>query len=248
MRTFGNAALNFWSEGRPPLVVAEFGISHNGDFGALSRALLDYEKADIYKFQIHSDEEMYSDHRARDILHRAHLSNEELREVLTLSKLMGKKTMLTSFCPETARVAAKWYDEGLVDILKVGSGECDNWVMADILKRDSRGRERTIVVSLGMVRGTVPYEFGHRCAALHCVSKYPAFWPELFAIRGLMRQNPGAAIGFSDHSPSGHNENAVAATTLGAAILERHVACQHVNSADAKVEDNQREFDNYVFA
>ena len=57
---------------------------------------------------------------------------------------------------------------------------------------------------------------------LHCTSEYPAPAEEtnLNAI-GVMRQAFGLPVGFSDHTTG--NEAAIAATALGAVVIEKHL-------------------------
>jgi sialic acid synthase SpsE len=126
------------------------------------------------------------------------------------------------------------FDEASADVLdglgvpgfKIGSGELTNLPFLAALAR----RGRPLIVSTGMatmvevaaavdaIRAT-----GERqLALLHCVSSYPAAPADAnLAAMATMRQAFGLQTGWSDHTPG--IELPVAATALGAAVVEKHL-------------------------
>ena len=83
---------------------------------------------------------------------------------------------------------------------------------------------------------------------LHCISKYPSL-PEEMNLKfintlELMFKKP---VGFSDHSIG--NTMSIAAVTLGAKVLEKHVTLDsHSEGPDHHFAMNFEEFENYVKA
>jgi N-acetylneuraminate synthase/N,N'-diacetyllegionaminate synthase len=133
------------------------------------------------------------------------------------------------------------FDDASADLLdamdvpgfKVGSGELTNLPFLERLAR----RGRPMIVSTGMatmievaaavdaIRNTGLAEL----ALLHCVSSYPAA-PEdanLEAMR-TMREAFGLQTGWSDHTPG--TELPIAATALGATIIEKHLTLDRARS------------------
>ena len=240
MRAFGKhgAGKHYWIEGSPPLVIAEFGVSHMGDAEELMRAMLAYQCADIYKFQLHSPSEMVPLHRHKKLIHQCMLTDGELRQCFQLARDLGKLAACTAFSPDDAEALADWYDRGILDIIKVGSGEADNVVMRDIYT----SRKRRIIVSRGMSDYNYWAEAaGDNVAFMHCVSEYPTQKHDLIKMSTMAREMPTVAIGYSDHSESSDSSAAVVASAMGAAFLERHVTVSK-SSPDIKVEDNPLQF------
>lgn len=94
-------------------------------------------------------------------------------------------------------------DQGLP--VMISTGMCDTTEAADAL-------------SVLMSRGLPP----HLVTVLHCTSAYPAPFEDL-NLRAMesLREALGVAVGYSDHSLG--PEVAVAAVSLGATIIEKHI-------------------------
>ena len=124
-----------------------------------------------------------------------------------------------------SRKAAERLKRMKVKAYKIGSGECNNIPLVRHIAKDGK----TIILSTGMndiqsVKETakVLNEYEVPFALLHTTNLYPTppHLVRLGAMEELMREFPNNVIGLSDHTLN--NTACIAATTLGASILERH--------------------------
>lgn len=216
----------------PPLVVAEVGINHEGDFDKAIQ-LVDAAIAagtECVKFQSHITEaEMIptdmkpgeiSDERLWDIIKRCELTEDEERAIKRYCEEKGIIYLCTPFSREAAdRLEAM----GVVGF-KIGSGECNN---IPLIKHIAR-KGRPIVLSTGMndlesVRASVKaiQEFDCPLMLMHCTSEYPAPYEHvrLGAIQQL-KDTFGLPVGLSDHSLGIYT--CLGAVALGASVVEKH--------------------------
>lgn len=219
---------------KAPFVIAEAGVNHNGD---LRRALKMVDAAasagaDAVKFQTFRAELLASASapRARyqkgrggqiELLRRLELSEDAHRALLRRCRARGIEFMSTPF------------DEGSADFLaslgmrrfKVASGELTNLPLIRHIAR--KGRPMIISTGMSHLREVRDAVYAARAAGareltlLHCVSAYPTPPSEanLLAMRTLAEAF-SLPIGWSDHTLS--LELPVAATALGAAVIEKH--------------------------
>ncbi len=129
------------------------------------------------------------------------------------------------FSTPMSRGAARLLNEEIgVDLWKVGSGDLLDFVMLDYLV--STGKP--IIISAGMStleEVDLAVDFLKRRNAefilMHCVSKYPCPPEELqLQTIGFFKNRYNVPVGFSDHSIG--VDSALAATVLGAKIIEKH--------------------------
>lgn len=216
----------------PPLVVAEVGINHEGDFDKAIQ-LVDAAIAagtECVKFQSHITEaEMIptdmkpgeiSDERLWDIIKRCELTEDEERAIKRYCEEKGIIYLCTPFSREAAdRLEAM----GVVGF-KIGSGECNN---IPLIKHIAR-KGWPIVLSTGMndlesVRASVKaiQEFDCPLMLMHCTSEYPAPYEHvrLGAIQQL-KDTFGLPVGLSDHSLGIYT--CLGAVALGASVVEKH--------------------------
>lgn len=217
-----------------PLVIAEIGINHEGSL-KVAKEMVDaaYKAgAEIIKHQTHVvDDEM--SHEAKnvipgnadisiyDIMARCALNEEDETELKEYVESKGMIFLSTPF----SRAAANRLEKMGVKAYKIGSGECNNYPLIEHIA--SFGKP--MIVSTGMnniesVRKTVLIleKYDIEYALLHCTNLYPTP-PELVRLGGMLdlrREFPNAVIGLSDHTVN--NNACLAATALGASILERH--------------------------
>ena len=216
-----------------PLVVAEVGINHDGDFNRAVRMFHDVAEAggECVKIQSHVvDDEMIpndvvpgnADEPIWDMMQRCALDPEMERELKRVAEELGLIFLSTPF----SRAAADHLNAMNVAAFKVGSGECNNYPLVDHIA--SFGRP--MIVSTGMndlpsIAPTVAILRRRRIpfALLHCTSLYPTPYPQvrLGALVQIAAAFPDAVLGLSDHSPSIFP--LLGAIPLGAAVLERHV-------------------------
>ena len=216
----------------PPLVVAEVGINHEGDFDKAIQ-LIDAAAAagaECVKFQSHITEaEMIptdmkpgeiSDERLWDIIKRCELTAEEERAVKRYCEEKGVIYLCTPF----SREAADRLEAMNVVGFKIGSGECNN---IPLIKHIAR-KGRSIILSTGMndlesVRASVEAVQAFDCPLMlmHCTSEYPTPYEHirLGAIQQLKAEF-GLPVGLSDHSIGIYT--CLGAVALGASVLEKH--------------------------
>jgi N-acetylneuraminate synthase len=216
----------------PPLVIAEVGINHEGDFDKAIRMVDDAYEAgcECVKFQSHVVEDemipndvvpIHTTETIWDIMVRCALSEEE---ELRLKKYVDSKGMVY-LCTPFSRAAADRLEKMNVCAYKIGSGECNNYPLI----RHIAACGKPIILSTGMNdlesiqpaveilrQAQVPF------ALLHCTSMYPTPYDKvrLGALTALKDYFPDAVIGLSDHSIG--NYTCFASVALGACILEKH--------------------------
>ncbi|MFB1049905.1 N-acetylneuraminate synthase family protein [Paraliobacillus sp. JSM ZJ581] len=217
-----------------PLVIAEIGINHNGSL-VVAKEMVDAAfsaGAEMIKHQTHViDDEMSkeakkvipgnSNKSIYDIMSESALNEQDELELKNYVESKGMIFLSTPF----SREAAKRLERLNVQAYKIGSGECNNYPLIELVA--SYGKP--MIVSTGMntiesVRKTVEILKKHKVpfALLQCTNLYPTP-PELVRLGGmeiLREEFPEAVIGLSDHTLN--NNAAFAATALGASILERH--------------------------
>jgi len=215
-----------------PLVIAEIGINHEGDFAKAIRMVDDAKSSgcECVKFQSHviEDEMIPNDvvpgnakESIWDIMKRCALSDDEERR---LKEYVEQQDMLFLSTP-FSRAAAERLESMDVQAYKIGSGECNNYPLIEHVARF----RKPVILSTGMNditsigpavdifrRYDIPF------ALLHCTSMYPTPYEKvrLGALAELRTEFPDAVIGLSDHTTT--NYTSLAAVALGASILERH--------------------------
>lgn len=215
-----------------PYIVAEVNSSHNGDVEVAKRMIDAAVEAgcDCVKFQSWSAESLYSatyykaNPISKRIVKKFSLTQEQLRDMAEYSRNKGIDFSSTPY----SREEVDWLvNECKAPFIKVASMDLNNYLyLQDIAKKGV-----PIVLSTGMsemaeIRKAVQTieDAGNRqICLLHCISIYPPEFEtiHLHNILGLRETFPNYPIGFSDHS---HGvEMAVAATALGAALIEKHL-------------------------
>lgn len=222
------------SEEYKPLVIAEMGINHEGSL-EVAKEMVDaaYKAgAEIIKHQTHVVEDEMSkeaknvipgntDISIYDVMDRCALNEED---EIALKEYIEAKGMIYLSTP-FSRAAAERLERMGVSAYKIGSGECNNYPLIEHIA--SFGKP--MIVSTGMndidsIRKTVEIleKYKVQYALLHCTNIYPTP-PSLVRLGGmqeLQKAFPNAVIGLSDHTVN--NNACLAATALGASILERH--------------------------
>jgi len=215
-----------------PLVIAEIGINHEGNFEKAVRMVEDAREAgcECIKFQTHIPEEemIYNsvvpanaNESIWDMMKRCSLSENEENQ---LKELVEKKGMIFLSTP-FSRLAADRLNSMGVDAFKIGSGECNNYPLIEHIA----GFKKPVILSTGMndiksisVSVDILRKYKIPYALLHCTSMYPTPYEKvrLGAINQLKTCFSDSVIGLSDHSIG--NYTCFAAIALGAAIVEKH--------------------------
>lgn len=217
-----------------PLVIAEIGINHEGSletaFEMVDAAI--QAGAEIIKHQTHVvEDEMSADAKKvipgnadvsiYEIMARCALNEEDETRLKEYVESKGAIFISTPF----SRAAALRLERMGVQAYKIGSGECNNYPLLELVA--SFGKP--IILSTGMndipsIRKSVAIFHKHKVpyCLLHCTNVYPT--PDhlirLGGVEELAREFPDAVVGLSDHSID--NLACLGAVAVGASVLERH--------------------------
>ena len=218
----------------PPLVIAEIGINHEGDFGKAVRMVDDAARqgCECVKFQCHAIEDEMIPAAAHvipgnasesiwAIMSRCALSEPEEQRLKDYVEQKGMIYLCTPF----SRAAALRLESMHVSAYKIGSGECNNYPLIrlvasfgkPVLLSTGMNNLESIAPAVDLLRAAgVPF------ALLHCTSMYPTPYSKvrLGALHDLAQRFPDAVLGLSDHSIGPYT--CLASVALGAAILEKH--------------------------
>lgn len=222
------------SEKNPPFVIPEIGINHGGSIDTAMKMVDAAHKAgaEVVKFQTHiPDEEMSiaakqiipsnADQSIYNIMGTCSLSLEEEKVLKDYTESKGMIFLSTPF----SKAAVDRLEELGVVAYKIGSGECSNYPLVEYIA----GFGKPIILSTGMntlnqIRKSVSIirKYGNPLALLHCTNLYPtpSNFVRLGGLAELKENFPDVVVGLSDHTVN--NNAALAATALGACILERH--------------------------
>ena len=215
-----------------PYIVAEVNSSHNGDIEVAKRMIDAAAEVgcDCVKFQSWSAESLYSatyykaNPISKRIVKKFSLTQEQLRDMAEYSRSIGIDFSSTPY----SREEVDWLvDECKAPFVKVASMDLNNYLYLRYIAK----KGVPIVLSTGMSEiaeirkavQTIEDAGNKQICLLHCISIYPPEFEtiHLHNILGLREAFPNYPIGFSDHS---HGvEMAVAATALGAALIEKHL-------------------------
>ncbi|MHC1699864.1 MAG: N-acetylneuraminate synthase family protein [Humidesulfovibrio sp.] len=217
-----------------PLVIAEIGINHEGDYAKAERMVRDAAAVgcECVKFQCHVVQDEMSPQARKvipgnadvsiyEIMERCQLSEADERRLMALVESLGMIYLSTPF----SRAAADRLEGMGVCGYKIGSGECNNYPLVDhiagfgkpVILSTGMNSMRNVARSVEILRARkVPF------GLMHTTSMYPTP-PEkvrLGAMVELMEAFPDAVVGLSDHTLTIYP--CLGAVALGASMLERH--------------------------
>ncbi|WP_394242635.1 N-acetylneuraminate synthase family protein [Vibrio astriarenae] len=217
-----------------PLVIAEIGINHEGSL-KVAYEMVDAAiegGAEIIKHQTHVVEDEMSgeaksvvpgnaDVSIYEIMERCALNEEDETKLKNYVESKGAIFISTPF----SRAAALRLERMNVPAYKIGSGECNNYPLLDLIA--SFGKP--MIVSTGMndipsIEKAVNIFRKHNTpfCLLHTTNLYPT--PDhlirIGAMEELQEAFPDAVVGLSDHSID--NLACLGAVAAGASVLERH--------------------------
>lgn len=222
-----------------PLIIAEAGVNHNG---SLERALrmADAAKlagADYIKFQTFKAENLVTaegktaDYQKTNcdadsqiaMLRELELSYEDFKEIANYCRSIGIGFLSTPFDMESIDFLASLG----IDFMKIPSGEITNLPYL----RHTAKTGLPVIISTGMSTPEeieaslkVFYKAGYaddRIILLHCNTEYPTPMDDV-NLRAMVTMSELFKVptGYSDHTKG--IEVAVAATALGAVVIEKH--------------------------
>jgi sialic acid synthase SpsE len=205
-------------------IVAEIGNNHEGDLGA-ARELVEQAAAagaHAVKLQVFVPRHYVAPSQPERVaqLERFALGEAAVHELHELARARGIGFVSSAFDLASIDLVAP-----LVDAMKIASGDND----VDALLERAADSGKPLIVSTGM---STWEQIAHavtvlrrrtsaELALLHCVSAYPiASERALLATIPVLRERFGVTVGYSDHTLG--LEACLAATALGARILEKH--------------------------
>lgn len=219
-----------------PYIVAEVNSSHNGNMET-AKKMIDAaveSGCDCVKFQSWSAASLYSktyydaNPIARRFVNKFSLSPEQLKE---LSNYCRCKQIAFSSTPYSEEEVDFLVEGCQVPYIKIASMELNNLRFLEYIGR----KQVPVVLSTGMCDQreiqravkTLEEAGTTQMVILHCVSIYPTDLANVHLnnIVGLRELFPLYPIGFSDHTKG--DAAAVAATALGAALIEKHLTLDH---------------------
>lgn len=218
-----------------PFIIAEIGQAHDGSLGMLHSYIdaLAPTGIDAIKFQMHipeaesSDYEpfrvkfSYEDETRYDYWKRMSFTLQQWKEIKAHCDEVG----LEFLCSPFSNLAVDWLEEIGVKQYKIGSGEVNNFLILEKIAKTGKH----IILSSGMssfeeLDKTIAFlkEKKATYSILQCTTSYPTK-AEQFGLNVIqeLKDKYKVKVGFSDHSAK--IETCIAATALGAEILEFHV-------------------------
>jgi N,N'-diacetyllegionaminate synthase len=218
-----------------PYTIAEIGQAHEGSLGILYSYIDAIAETGVnaVKFQMHIAEAESSEHepfRVKfsledetrfDYWKRMGFSLEQWKGIRQYCDTLG----LDFICSPFSNLAVDWLEEIGVKQYKIGSGEVTNFLILEKIAQTGK----PVILSSGMssyveLDQTVDFlkERKVNFSILQCTTAYPTM-PEQYGLNVIqeLKERYKVAIGFSDHSA--RMETCIAATALGASILEFHV-------------------------
>ena len=218
----------------PPLVIAEIGINHEGSL-KVAKEMVDAAKragVEMIKHQTHIVEDEMSPEAKKVIPGNADISIYEIMErcalneedELSLKNYVEENGMIFISTP-FSRAASERLKKFDIPAFKIGSGECNNYP----LLRHIATFGKPVILSTGMnsiesIQKAVAIFDSNDIpvALLHTTNLYPTppHLVRLGALQELHEAFPDKIFGLSDHTLN--NNACLAATAIGASILERH--------------------------
>ncbi len=218
-----------------PYIIAEIGQAHEGSLGVLHSYIdaLASTGVDAVKFQMHiakaesSEQEPFrvqfslEDKTRFDYWKRMGFTLEQWKGIKKHCDELG----LDFICSPFSNLAVDWLEEMEVEQFKIGSGEVTNFLLLEKIAQT----RKPVILSSGMSSYTelekaVDFLKERKVdfSIMQCTTAYPT-QPVQYGLNVIqeLKKRYNVPIGFSDHSAK--IETCIAATALGACILEFHV-------------------------
>jgi N-acetylneuraminate synthase/N,N'-diacetyllegionaminate synthase len=213
-----------------PLLIAEIGGNHEGDFEYAKRLtqLAIETDVDMVKFQIYTGDSLVS--RLESPTRNAHFKKFELSRAqhLELAKMVTDAGLrYTSSVWDLSAIA--WLDP-YIPVYKIGSGD----LTAYPVLRDTAKLGKPLIISTGLsteeevleaiqfIQKVNPvYTAPEMLAVLQCTSMYPINPEDAHLhVMGRLKAQTGLTIGYSDHTEG--SKALYYAVAMGAEVLEFH--------------------------
>lgn len=212
-------------------IIAEIGINHDGEISKAKELIDSASRAGCHaiKFQYRNTDRMYS-MDAREIgdeiihseLKKSRISIEDILKLSNYAKDLDLEVGISCFTVDDFRDFE--YSLESFDFLKVPSVELSNFELVDIML----GTGKMTYISLGAHSEAEIESSLNRISSqtnwipMHCISNYPtALHNAKLGYISLLQDKWKRPVGFSSHDD--YWELTVAALTLGAQVIERHI-------------------------
>lgn len=225
--------------GKTPFIVAEAGVNHNGRLDVALKLIDEAKKAGAtaIKFQTFKAEDVVisqgrlakyqKKNLKKNLSQREMLRQLELKDefYLPIIRQCKKRNIIFLSAPHGGFESVNFLHKLNVGAFKFGSGDLTNFPLLSYTARFNKPIILgTGMTTLGEVRkaiNCIKKQGNRMIIALHCTTNYPCPFEEvnLSAMVTMMRKLD-AMVGYSDHTLG--IEVPVIATTLGAAMIERH--------------------------
>jgi len=221
---------NIWKGKFGPLLIAEIGGNHEGDFNYAKKLvkLAISTGVDVIKFQIYQGANLVSQVESKKRF--KHFKKFELsqKQHIIIAK-MCQKAKVTYLASIWDKQSLKWIDKYL-KFYKIGSGDLTAYpILAELSKRG-----KPIILSTGLstiseINKTIKfirsqnkiYNKNQFLSLLQCTSSYPTPDDEVnLNVIKTLRKNTNLVVGYSHHNKG--DLALISAYLLGAQILEFH--------------------------
>jgi N-acetylneuraminate synthase/N,N'-diacetyllegionaminate synthase len=220
-----------------PLLIAEIGGNHEGDFEYAKRLtqLAIESDVDYVKFQIYTGNSLVSSIESPDRnkhFKKFELSQEQHRELAQMVKDAGLNYTSSVWDID----AMSWIDE-FISLYKIGSGDLTAYSV--IKKTAQKGKpmvistglstEEEVLETINFIQSVNPvYKSKEMLSVLQCTSMYPINSSDAHLnVMNRFKKLTGLTIGYSDHT---EGSKALAyAVAMGAEVLEFHFTDDRTN-------------------
>jgi len=235
---------------RPPFIVAEIGMNHNGDL-QLGKEMIQSAAeagADAVKFQSFQTDQFLSEAiKNREQYREYELSRQDHESLIS----EARHNNITFFSTPFDKVSVDLLDELDVPCFKIASADITNLPLI----KDIAERQKPVLLSTGystMSEVATAVERirdvgGAQLILLHCVSLYPTQPRELnLKVIRTLRRAFQIDIALSDHTQFSPVAP-VAATALGASVIEKHFTTNNdLPGFDHEISENPDSFSEMV--
>jgi N,N'-diacetyllegionaminate synthase len=220
-----------------PLLIAEIGGNHEGDFDYAMRLaeLAVRSDSDYIKFQLYTGDTLVSEQESPDRnkhFKKFQLTKEQYFQLADYCKTNGKNFLASVWDVDML----DWIDPYL-PLYKIGSGDLTAYPVLEAIAK----RNKPIIISTGLateeeVLQTVNflqkqnkrYTSPDQLAILQCTSMYPIPLQDAnLAVMLSLRKATGLTVGYSDHTEG--SKALEVAFAMGAQILEFHFTDDRTN-------------------
>jgi len=219
-----------WKGKHGPLLIAEIGGNHEGDFEYAKKltTLAIESDVDYIKFQLYTGDSLVSkveSEQRNKHFKKFELSREQHIYLAEMCREAGKKYTASVWNPEFI----KWIDP-YMPVYKIGSGDLTAYPLLEKIAAIGK----PLIVSTGLANleeildavrciqsANSIYKSPDNLAILQCTSMYPIPYEDAnLQVMDVLKKKTGLTIGYSDHTEG--NKALEIAVAMGAEILEFH--------------------------